>query len=618
MIHFGNILLYLTFISCLFGFLSGFYKVKIQTLANNTFLQFSLLTIALLKLVNAHINSDYRFLNVLENSHEFIPTIYKVTGVWANHEGSMLLLVWAFSFITLLFSYRNRFGENITKISLSIQSLIILYLLVIILFSSNPFDISDDIFPRGRGFNPLLQDIGLTIHPPILYLGYAGISIPFSISLAILLNKTSITQDLLKKIHPWILAPWALLSCGIGLGSWWAYRELGWGGFWFWDPVENVSLIVWLASTISIHSMRISINHQSCYRWLLGINIITFLLSIFGMFLVRSGILVSVHSFALDLDKGKLIFAIFLLLAIPSIFIFSKRYLSIEKGKKIELGLNKRTAILSNNLLLGLACLIVILGILCPLLSTLFAQKTVSVDESFYAKTLSIFFIPLIYIAGLYSAQNIKKITLSVLISMTIVLVINHCYPIRNYLIGAYIHASIFLLLSILIDLKKIDKDKNRNISMILGHLGFAVLIAGGALYYAYQFSDIVSAEKNKPQKVKNYQLELLDIEYVQSANYLSRKALIEIKYNDQKLGTLMPEIRFYPIEKSFTIESAILHTLSGDIYLTLGELNDKKIVIEIQFKPFIYMLWTGVFLMLLSVIFNFISKRNEHIKIIR
>jgi len=618
MINFGNILLYLTFISCLFGFLSGFYKIKIQTLANNAFLQFSLLTIALLKLVNAHINSDYRFLNVLENSHELIPTLYKVTGVWANHEGSMLLLVWAFSLITLLFSCRNRFTENLTKTILSTQSLIVLYLLVIILFSSNPFDISDDIFPRGRGFNPLLQDIGLTIHPPILYLGYAGISIPFSISIGMLLNNSLITQDLLKKIHPWVLAPWALLSCGIGLGSWWAYRELGWGGFWFWDPVENVSLIVWLASTIAIHSMRISINHSSCYRWLLGINIITFLLSIFGMFLVRSGVLVSVHSFAFDLDKGQLIFAIFLLLAIPSIFIFSKRSQNIKKGKEIELGLNKKTAILSNNILLGLACIVVILGVLYPLLSTLFSQKIVSVDESFYAKTLSIFFIPLIYIAGLYSAQNIKKITLSVSMSLIIVLIINYYYPIKNYLIGVYIHAAIFLLLSILIDLKNLDKDKNRNISMILGHLGFAVLIAGGALYYAYQFSEIVSAEKNKIQNVKNYQLELLDIEYIQSANYLSRKALIEIKYNNQKLGTLTPEIRFYPIEKSFTIESAILHIISGDIYLTLGELNDKKIVIEIQFKPFIYMLWTGVFLMLLSVVLNFISRRNEHIKIVR
>jgi cytochrome c-type biogenesis protein CcmF len=463
----------------------------------------------------------------------------------------------------------------------------------------------------GRGFNPLLQDIGLTIHPPILYLGYAGLSIPATISISVLLQrKITIDNNLISKFYIWIALPWALLSCGISLGSWWAYRELGWGGFWFWDPVENVSLIVWIASTISLHLLKLSQNSNSLYRSLFISNVSAFILSFFGMLLVRSGMLVSVHSFAFDPEKGQVMLAILSFIVISSMVIFYTRWNNINSGKPLKLSNITTSSLLANIALLFCACVVIILGIMYPIFQDFLYNKSVSVDEKFYIKTLSIFFLPIIYIAGVYSANQKKYILSLILLSALVVTIINYVSDISSYLNAAYIHASIFLILSLLKNCTNLSK-----ISMTVGHLGFAVLIIGGSLHYTYQFNEIISAQKNRTVQIKNYNITLKNIEYKKIDNYLSRKALVEIANEKKILGTLSPEIRFYPIEKTFTIESAILHTIKGDIYLTLGELDKEKILIELQFKPFIYLLWTGSALMVISIMLYFLF-RNGHTKI--
>ncbi|MCH9753311.1 MAG: cytochrome c biogenesis protein CcsA, partial [Alphaproteobacteria bacterium] len=437
----------------------------------HTFLQFGLLTIALLKLINLHINTDYRFLNVVENSHEFIPLLYKITGVWANHEGSMLLLVWAFSFISFIFSTKTNFNKHITNTALCIQSFVVLSLIAIILITSNPFILSKALLPDGNGFNPLLQDIGLTIHPPILYLGYAGLSVPAALSISVLLHKkTIINTDLIQKFHPWIIAPWALLTVGISLGSWWAYRELGWGGFWFWDPVENVSLIVWIASTISLHMLKlVKSSGISCRHFFIS-NVSTFILSFFGMVLVRSGVLVSVHSFAFSPEKGLIMLIVLLIFTILSIYIFYKtRHLL---NNKLAILNDKTTLSLTSNIaLLFCACIVIILGITYPIIADFLYGQTVSIDEGFYTKTLSIFFLPIIYIAGIYSANTKRNVCILLLLSAVILALINYTSEISGYLNLSYIHASIFLILSLLKSYRNISK-----LSMKLGHLGFAIL----------------------------------------------------------------------------------------------------------------------------------------------
>ena len=613
----GNILLYLTSISCITSVILNFRTANIKLSLGHSFAQFSLLTIALLKLINAYINTDYNFTNVLENSHEFIPMIYKITGVWGNHEGSMLLLVWSFSFISIIFGHFSKFDINLTARVLSLQSFILLCLLSIVLFTSNPFHISKELFPTGKGFNPLLQDIGLTIHPPILYLGYGCTSIPFSISIAALLQQPiMINRSFLVKLHTWLLPPWALLSCGIGLGSWWAYRELGWGGFWFWDPVENVSLIVWIGATISLHALRLALNHSNYYRWLLLSNLVTFLLSIFGMFLVRSGILSSVHSFAFDQERGQLIFTILLLLTILSISLFIVKYKTITKNSTTKIATNLSLALVTNNILLALACTTIILGIIYPVLHDFIFNKVVSVTESFYISTLSLFIIPLIYLGGMYSSQSLRRLMINVLCSTIVILIINSLAKIDNYLSIIYMHASVLMLISTLVEFKITARKNHKNFAMLFGHLGFALIIFGGSLYYTYRFEQTLLVTKNTPQTLRNYQLTLKALQYSKVNNYLSRKAVIEVKYKDKILGLTEPEIRFYPVEKTFTVESALIHTYLGDIYLTLGELDKEVVVIKMQLESFIYLIWLGVLFMVCAVS-HFVLK-NDDAKIIR
>jgi cytochrome c-type biogenesis protein CcmF len=599
MINIGNISLYILALSCIAGSIVGLREGK-KTYIYSVF-QFGLSTFALLKLINIHINTDYRFLNVLENSHEIIPVLYKITGIWANHEGSMLLLLWSFSLVTFIFSFLSKFEEKITVRILTIQSIVLLLILSIILITSNPFQESETLLPAGRGFNPLLQDVGLAIHPPILYFGYAGLSLPFSIIIASLIQTPiPLSKDYLSYSYVWIFVPWAFLCAGIGLGSWWAYRELGWGGFWFWDPVENIPLLVWFASTISLHSFHIGRNTNN-YTTFVAANILTFILSIFGMFLVRSGVLNSVHSFAFAPERGKIIFLIFCAIAIPSIALFIKRYPLLKKTNKLNFRI---LAILSNNVLLTIACFIILLGILYPVFQSLFFNKEVSVAESFYKNTLSFIFIPMLYIAGLYSSKTAKRILINLLLGSTALLCICLLSYIESITALLHIHSAIFLIVSLINT--AIPK---KNYTMFLGHLGFALVIIGASLYYSYHTDDVTALQEGESHNISGTSITLTKITYAKQDNYLSRTATLDVKRNGLSIGVAKPEIRFYPIEQTFTIESAVLHSLTGDLYVTLGELDHNKIVVEIQFKPFIYLIWLGVFITSSSFILYIVKK---------
>lgn len=567
-------ILYIALIIAFFTCFLAFTQQK-SLVYKSTLLQFALITIALLELINAYVNTDLSLQNVMLNSHPLTPTLYKIAGVWGNHEGSMLLWLWLLSLMSALFMWLSKLDSKYTAKILCIQSLLICLFLIFIILTSNPFAPIQEILPEGRGFNPLLQDGALAIHPPILYSGYTGFSIVFSASLvALFYNKP-------LNLYMWILVPWALLTLGIGLGGWWAYHELGWGGFWFWDPVENVSLIVWLIATSLLHVSKSSMKLN------LPLGIATFLSSIFGIFLVRSGILNSVHSFAFDMSRGVFLFLIFLLLfCLSSSLLFYNRKHYQFQFKNLS---GNKKSVLASTFLLLLIAVIILAAILYPVFFQLIFHKTISIGEGFYQQTLSLIFIPVIIFAAFYSSNyKFKTICKKALLAIALVIAIHLYQPLSSLLSLLYLFSAIFLLVSLTY--------KRSYLAMTMGHFGLALLVISSALYYAWEFEDNILIAKGETIEVKEYKITLQEITYDKKDNYLFRQAIFGITKHNKILGKATPQIRFYPIEKTFTTESGILHTIAGDIYMTIGETDQQnRIVAKVQYKPLTYLIWFSI-----------------------
>ena len=397
----GQIFLVAALASALFQFLGGISPLlnkieNIETFIDRvTTFQTISLVICFALLTTSFLQDDFSVLYVASNSNTALPIGYKFAAVWGGHEGSLLLWVLILSLWTLLLSKDKalKSSPDLRIQSLSILGLISLGFLIFILYTSNPFERLFPIPLQGRGLNPLLQDPGLIIHPPFLYLGYVGSSIVFSISMAILILNNN-TKEYFEILKPWIFLSWTFLSCGIGLGSWWAYYELGWGGFWFWDPVENASLLPWLTSSALLHTIIISTKKKSLQNWTLFLSIITFLLSLLGTFLVRSGVLVSVHAFANDPKRG--VFILLLLLAISAIsfILFLKRSKTFSNKLQINL-VSREGAISLNNIFMFTLTFTILLGTVYPLFSNVIFNNKISVGAPFFNSILSPLMIPI-------------------------------------------------------------------------------------------------------------------------------------------------------------------------------------------------------------------------------
>ena len=336
--------------------------------------------------MSAYVSSDFTNFNVFENSHSSKPLIYKIAGTWGNHEGSMLLWLLIMNLYTLLFSFNKTLDEDLKKLTLFFQSLLYLCFALFVIFTSNPFLVNSIIVNEGLGLNPILQDPALAIHPPMLYLGYVGFSLVLSLSIAgSFLNKINSTW--VKTTKNWTLFCWSMLAAGIGLGSYWAYYELGWGGWWFWDPVENVSLMPWIAGLALVHSLMITQKNQLLKRWIVFLSILCFSLSVFGTFLVRSGILTSVHSFASDPSRGIFILILFLIITGFSFIVFI--FKSEDENKKLNLlFINKQSALLINNIVMLIACLTILLGTIYPIIIEVISGKRISVGTPYFNATV--------------------------------------------------------------------------------------------------------------------------------------------------------------------------------------------------------------------------------------
>ena len=606
----GNITLWLSLIFACLQLYSSRKKNKLKLISVSVLglLFFSLLSFFILMYL--HIISDFSVLNVFQNSHTTKPLFYKITGVWGNHEGSMLLWIIVLTIFNY-FIFKLYDKENFIFISktLEVQAFISLGFILFTIFTSNPFELIKPIPENGLGFNPILQDPALAIHPPLLYIGYVGFSAAFSISVATLILEDKKKFLWHKYMKPFVMAAWTFLTIGIALGSLWAYYELGWGGWWFWDPVENASFMPWLLGTALLHSLIIVEKKQSLKAWVLLLSILAFLLSVIGTFLVRSGILTSVHTFALDPSRGIYILIFTAILGGYSLILFGSKSKNYYKNNYFTF-LSKEGAILFNNIFMIIVCSTVFLGTIYPLLIETITNNKISVGEPYYNSTVIPILIPAIIIMGVgpilswgkeKKLEVIKKVSPSFLITIIFTVIFFSIYQLASPIGVVGIILAFWIISNNLVMLYK--KKINLSYGMIISHLGVGFLILGITGSSVWQIEKIANMKTNNEININKYKVVFKSIDEVKGPNYLAlRGSFLVFDKNKKIITTLEPEKRFYPITGSFTSEASIHTNLSRDLYIVLGEgnLNDGW-TIRIYYNPLVIWIWIGALIIFLG-----------------
>ena len=618
----GNLTLWLSFFFAIFQFYNSKKNnnLKLISIAVKGLLISSLLSFLIL--VYLHVVSDFSVLNVFENSHTTKPLLYKVSGVWGNHEGSMLLWIIVLTifnyFIYKLYNNKNFFFISKT---LSVQSFIILGFIIFTILTSNPFEKIFPIPANGLGFNPILQDPALAIHPPLLYIGYVGLSAAFSLSVATLNSNTKQEIPWFIYMKPFVMAAWTFLTIGIALGSLWAYYELGWGGWWFWDPVENASFMPWLLATALLHSLIVVEKRKSLQAWVLLLSILAFLLSVVGTFLVRSGILTSVHTFALDPSRGIYILAFTALLGSYSLILFASKS-KFYFNNNFFAFFSKEGAILVNNIIMTIVCATVFLGTIYPLLIEAFTNNKISVGEPYYNSTVIPIILPAILVMGVgpilsWGKENkfllLKKMLPSIL--MTVFMTIFFLSIYRSYtFVGVLGVLLAFWIISnnlYLFYIKKIYQ----SVGMVTAHLGIGFLILGITSSSVLQEEKIIRMNIDHSVEINKYNIVFKRINEVKGPNYIAIQGNFEIYDNKNNIITkLKPQNRFYPITNNFTSEASIHTNLFRDLYIVLGEGNQNDgWVVRIYYNPLVAWIWIGAFTIFLGGI---LSMRDNFKKI--
>ena len=575
--------------------------------------------ISFFSLMYCYIVSDFTVINVFQNSHTSKPLIYKISAVWGNHEGSMLLWILVLTiFNYFIFRLYNPSNLNFISKTLETQALIIGGFVLFTIITSNPFEKMIPSEVNGLGFNPILQDPALAIHPPLLYIGYVGFSAAFSMSIATLYlkNNEKIPWNIYMK--PFVIASWTFLTIGIAFGSIWAYYELGWGGWWFWDPVENASFMPWLIGTALLHSLIAVEKKKSLQSWVLLLAIISFLLSVIGTFLVRSGILTSVHTFALDPSRGIYILLFAALLGGYSLILFGLKSKNYQTNNYFSF-LSKEGSILVNNIFMIIVCSSVFLGTIYPLLIEALTSNKISVGEPYYNSTVIPVIIPAILVMGIgpilsWGNENkltlIKKILPSVLITLIITIIIFLIY--QSYSIIAII--GILLAFWIISNnLILLFGKTNLSKGMIIAHLGIGILILGITGSSVWQKEKIIKMNIGNKAVIEKYNIVFKEINEITGPNYIAIQGTFVV--HDKKnniITTLKPENRFYQVSNNFTTEASIHTNLLRDLYIVLGEGNSNHgWVIRIYYNPLVIWIWIGSFIVFIGGIISM----NKNIK---
>ena len=585
----------------------------------SVFFQFFFVSLSFLGLVQSFISSDFSNETVFNHSHTTVPTFYKISGAWGNHEGSLLLWLLVLTLFIFLFLLRsNDQPKKYRILTLLFQQIIIVGFFVFLIKTSNPFNYIFPIPKEGLGLNPILQDPALAIHPPILYLGYVGSSIIFSSALAAVVTNY-ISSSWAKHIKKWILTSWIFLTLGILLGSIWAYYELGWGGFWFWDPVENVSLMPWLALITLLHCTLVLEKKQILTSWVVILSIATFTLSMCGTFLVRSGILNSVHTFANDPERGLYILIFLFILVFLSIFIFLFFYKSEKTTTNSFFWLSKETSILVNNWFMMYFLSVVLIGTTYPIFLEVLSSEKISVGPPFYNKLIIPFLVPFLVAMAIgpklkwikSELENKLNLILFLIISLLLSIFIIRNLDI-NFLINTILVTSAFYLF--LITLKDFFSKKFKNLSQNFAHFSFSLLIL------SILFNNFLSTEIITNLKInETYENDVLKINFegIEQRDEQNFKAIIGkfvIEHSGGQTDIMQPELRIYNQPNIITSEADIKTTLYKDKFMTMNSVqNQDYFNIRYQVKPLMIWIWLSTFLISFSGLIGFFKKRYEN-----
>ena len=621
--YLGNFALWLSLCFAVFQFINSSIK------NNNSILQFNKIAVngllfcslvSFFSLMYSHVVSDFSLINVFQNSHTTKPLLYKISGVWGNHEGSMLLWILVLTiFNFFIFKLYNQTNSKFVSKVLETQALITVGFVLFTILTSNPFERMDVVHTNGLGFNPILQDPALAIHPPLLYIGYVGFSAAFSMSIATLSLGNNEKIHWYSYMKPFVIAAWTFLTIGIALGSVWAYYELGWGGWWFWDPVENASFMPWLLGTALLHSLITVEKKKSLQSWVLLLSILAFLLSVVGTFLVRSGILTSIHTFALDPSRGIYILAFTAILGGYSLILFGLKSKKHFNNSYFSF-FSKEGSILVNNILMVVVCASVFLGTIYPLLVEAFTNNKISVGEPYYNTTVVPIMIPAILVMGIGpmlswgredKSKIFKKIFPSILLTAIITIFIFLFYQTYSFIGIVGILLAFWIISNSVIILFR--KKENLSNGMIIAHLGVGLLILGITGSSVWQEEKITQMKIGNETNIQEYNIILKEINEIKGPNYLALQGNFFV-YDKNKniIAKLKPENRFYPIRNNFTTEASIHTNLLRDLYIVLGEgnLNDGWVV-RIYYNPLVIWIWIGA----LTIFLGGIVSMNSNLK---
>ena len=615
--NFGIIVTTISLLFTLSILYSSYYDLKLNSnyiskkIYKFAFFQIIFTFLSFITLITAYVISDFSLVNVYENSHTTKTLFYKISGTWGNHEGSLLLwinILVTFSFLFLILN-KNK-NKNFKLYTLVFQNLLISAFLIFLLTNSNPFSLLYPIPTEGMGLNPILQDPALAIHPPLLYIGFVGSSIYFSIALAGLISKVD-SKSLAITIKPWVSVSWTFQTLGILVGSIWAYYELGWGGFWFWDPVENSSLMPWFLMTALLHSVLVLERKIGLHSWVIILSILTFTMSVVGTFLVRSGILNSVHTFANDPSRGLFILSFLALMVFSSIYIFFKYAPDDNKNYKV---FSKESFILVNNWFMIFFLAVVLIGTLYPVfLDTLTGQK-ISVGPPYYNFILAPFLLPLLFLMTSgpkhkwISSDKMDIFNVALFLSIILFIIIFFTILESNILLLLILLFAIYLITQTIFDLFEKFKNKNINLSRIISHFGFGMLI------FSISLNQIFSIEKNFNARIgderifQNYTIKFNNLETFTKNNFKSVKGYFEIIDNKNTTSqNLTPEIRVYNKPQTITYEASINTRLFSDTYLTMSNISNSDVFnIKFQKKPFMNFIWFSVLLISFGGVLQF------------
>lgn len=592
-------------------------------------------------LTYAFVVDDFSVAYVAYHSNSLLPIYYKVTAVWGGHEGSFLLWVLMLSgWIIAVATFSKGIPQPMVARVLSILGMVSIGFYLFMLLTSNPFESLLPLFPvDGRDLNPLLQDFGMIIHPPMLYMGYVGFSVAFAFAIAALISG-QLDSTWARWSRPWVISAWAFLTLGIALGSWWAYYELGWGGWWFWDPVENASFMPWLVGTALMHSLAVTEKRKVFKSWTVLLAIAAFSLSLLGTFLVRSGVIVSVHSFASDPARGLFILGILVVLSGFGLLLYALRARELRSRGKYD-SFSREVLLIGNNVMLCAATIVVLLGTLFPLVHKELGLGTISIGAPFFNQMFVVLIVPFVFMLSLgplsrWKRQPVKDlrnhmlIALGVSLSAAVLINVNYDQPTFMAVLGLLL--SFWILVSTVQEVLQrvnaqqqlsqwaaLSKLTRSHWGMVLGHVGFAVMLIGITLVSNYEQERDVRMLPGETVQLGGYDFLFTGVKQVEGPNYSADVGVFDVFEDGDFVVHLEPEKRSYPVQRTTMTEAGIHATITRDLFIALGEpLEGDAWAVRVYIKPFVVWIWAGAFIMALGGAISIADKRYRLNKVAR